>query len=133
MRLATLASAAVAAALVSALGTGCVSQRATIQGAVILGPGGRAEGRLEVPEGGDVALTLRNDGPGGADFVVRDAGGQTVQEGTIGDATVKLASTEPQTIAIVLEAYEDQGATVVVTVQATGRIKIGWDLSRAAR
>lgn len=131
MRFAALAAPAALLALAAALTTGCVSEQVTIQGTVPLGAGGRAEGRLDLPAGVEASVTFRNDGPGRADFAVKDGAGKVLQEGAIGDATVRVVSDEDQTIVLVLEAFEDAGTAVLVTLRAAGRVRIGWDLSRA--
>lgn len=127
MRLRPASAAALAA---TALLTGCVSQSVAIRGSVVLAADGRAEGSLELPEGGEAAIVLRNEGPGRADFVVRGPEGEVLQQGTLGDATVRVASPDPRTFAIVLESYEDAGTSVTVSLTATGRVRLGWRTTR---
>lgn len=108
--------------------TGCAS-RPGMAGELPMGPGGRIQGVLDVAPGSDVSLRLENLGPGRADFVIRQDGGATLQEGPLGTAQVRTSSTERVHLIVVIEAYDDAGTSVAWDVASSGAAAFDWDLS----
>ena len=113
----------------------CAAMRGetTVESAVVLGPGGRAEGRVVVPEGAEIEIGLENEGPGRADYVIRVDGGSQLATGALHEASAGFEASKQSTIIVVIEAYNDAGTTVEFEVEADGGLDLTWDLSRAQR
>ena len=119
------------------LAAGCSSLSTVAVSSTVLGPGGRAEGRIA--SGTSNRLRLVNRGPGRVDFVLRKASGEKVASGSLGISDSRWSDhgpggdgTCPEAMVIVLEAWRDEGGAVVEwDLAGEGGTGITWDLSRA--
>lgn len=115
--------------LAAALAAGCAGP-ASSSADLLLGPGGRAEARIDsTPRN---RLLLANRGPGRVDFTLRTAGGRPLASGALGVSHERWSGEDPEPLLLVLEAHpDDGGATVAWTLEGEGGVGILWDLSRA--
>jgi hypothetical protein len=118
------------------LAVGCASMH-SVSSSTVLGPGGRAEGRISSRTSN--RLRLVNRGPGRVDFVLKDPAGKAIASGSLGssdsrwsDSGPGAAGDRPGPMVIVLEAWRDGGGAVVEwDLEGEGGAGITWDLSRA--
>jgi hypothetical protein len=88
---------------------------------------------LRVPGGSKATLRLENQGPGKADVVIREDGGDVLQQGPLGEAESSVSSTEPVHLIVVVEAYEDSRTSVWWQVASSAGAAMEWDLSEQFR
>lgn len=108
-----------------------MQQETTLETSVVLGPGGRAEGRVVVPAGSEAEIELENEGPGRADYVIRIAEGEQLATGALHEASAGVKADKQVTMVVVLETYADSGTTVGVELETSAGVNLTWDLSRA--
>ena len=117
--------------VVAASVAGCASTPASEStGAVVLGPGGHAEGRVGAAAGGETRLRLSLRGGGRVDFSVREDGGAVLQEGALGAAESRMSPVAKALYVVTLDARGDAGATIDYVLSGP-TTDVTWDLSRA--
>jgi len=97
-------------------------------GSLLLGPSGRVQGVIKAPAGSETTFRMANRGPGRADFVIREDGGDVWQEGPLGETQATTSSTEPVFLIVVAEAYEDSETNISWQLISDGGSTIKWNL-----